>query len=70
VCTFLKVCKRLCLCTAVELLPANTCITGKGTGYRYFGAARNLPGVKELFEAEKPKQVTDLSETSNFDHAW
>lgn len=30
---------------------------GKGTGYRYFGAAKNLPGVKELFEVEAPKQV-------------
>uniref|UniRef100_A0A7S0YSL6 Pre-mRNA-splicing factor ISY1 n=1 Tax=Polytomella parva TaxID=51329 RepID=A0A7S0YSL6_9CHLO len=28
---------------------------GKGAGYRYFGAARNLPGVKELFEKEEPK---------------
>eukprot|EP00197_Chlamydomonas_leiostraca_P006466 CAMPEP_0202869426 /NCGR_PEP_ID=MMETSP1391-20130828/12445_1 /ASSEMBLY_ACC=CAM_ASM_000867 /TAXON_ID=1034604 /ORGANISM="Chlamydomonas leiostraca, Strain SAG 11-49" /LENGTH=206 /DNA_ID=CAMNT_0049549739 /DNA_START=110 /DNA_END=726 /DNA_ORIENTATION=- len=32
-------------------------LTGKGAGYRYFGAAKNLPGVKELFEVEAPKQV-------------
>lgn len=29
--------------------------TGKGAGYRYFGAAKNLPGVKELFEKEAVK---------------
>ena len=28
----------------------------QGTGYRYFGAAKNLPGVKELFEREPPKK--------------
>ncbi len=32
-------------------------ISGRGAGYRYFGAAKNLPGVKELFEREAPKQV-------------
>ncbi|KAF5837178.1 Isy1-like splicing family-domain-containing protein [Dunaliella salina] len=32
-------------------------MTGKGGGYRYFGAAKALPGVKELFEVEPPKQV-------------
>lgn len=31
--------------------------SGKGPGYRYFGAAKNLPGVKELFEKEAPKVV-------------
>lgn len=31
--------------------------TGKGSGYRYFGAAKNLPGVRELFEKEAPKAV-------------
>lgn len=31
--------------------------TGRGPGYRYFGAAKNLPGVKELFEKEAPRQV-------------
>ncbi|KAK5198524.1 NineTeen Complex (NTC) component, partial [Cryomyces antarcticus] len=30
-------------------------IPGGGKGYRYFGRARELPGVKELFEAAKPK---------------
>ena len=32
---------------------------GKGRGYTYFGAAKKLPGVKELFEAEPVKQVRD-----------
>ena len=31
--------------------------TGRGQGYRYFGAAKNLPGVKELFEKEAPRMV-------------
>jgi len=31
--------------------------TGKGGGYRYFGAAKQLPGVKELFDKEKPRQI-------------
>jgi hypothetical protein len=31
--------------------------SGKGAGYRYFGAAKNLPGVKELFEKEGPRKV-------------
>jgi len=26
-------------------------------GYKYFGAARDLPGVRELFESEAPKEV-------------
>ncbi|KAI9884109.1 MAG: Phosphatidylinositol (PI) 3-kinase [Watsoniomyces obsoletus] len=30
-------------------------IPGGGRGYRYFGRAKELPGVKELFEAAKPK---------------
>ncbi|KAI9804476.1 MAG: NineTeen Complex (NTC) component [Sarcosagium campestre] len=34
-------------------------IPGGGKGYRYFGRARELPGVKELFEAAKPKTRTD-----------
>ncbi|KAK9826190.1 hypothetical protein WJX81_006192 [Elliptochloris bilobata] len=29
--------------------------TGKGAGYRYFGAAKQLPGVRELFEKEAPR---------------
>lgn len=33
--------------------------TGKGAGYRYFGAAKQLPGVKELFDKEKPRQVCE-----------
>ncbi|KAL9008887.1 MAG: hypothetical protein Q9173_006030, partial [Seirophora scorigena] len=31
-------------------------IPGAGKGYRYFGRARELPGVKELFEVKKPKE--------------
>ncbi|KAI9825132.1 MAG: NineTeen Complex (NTC) component [Thelocarpon impressellum] len=30
-------------------------IQGAGKGYRYFGRARELPGVKELFEAAVPQ---------------
>ena len=32
-------------------------MTGRGGGYRYFGAAKALPGVRELFEKEPPKKV-------------
>mmetsp|Transcript_4675 Transcript_4675/g.8757 ORF Transcript_4675/g.8757 Transcript_4675/m.8757 type:complete len:274 (-) Transcript_4675:701-1522(-) len=31
--------------------------SGKGAGYRYFGAAKALPGVKELFEKQAPRTV-------------
>lgn len=31
--------------------------SGRGAGYRYFGAAKQLPGVKELFEYEPPQKV-------------
>ncbi|CAG9461613.1 unnamed protein product [Pedinophyceae sp. YPF-701] len=31
--------------------------TGRGAGYRYFGAAKSLPGVKELFEKQAPRKV-------------
>ena len=31
--------------------------TGKGGGYKYFGAAKQLPGVRELFEKEAPRQI-------------
>ncbi len=31
--------------------------SGRGGGYRYFGAAKQLPGVKELFEKEAPRAV-------------
>lgn len=34
-------------------------IPGGGKGYRYFGRARDLPGVRELFEAAKPKPPPD-----------
>lgn len=34
--------------------------SGRGPGYRYFGAAKQLPGVRELFEKEAPRQVCDL----------
>ena len=37
--------------------PPHTHTAGKGRGYRYFGAAKALPGVKELFEREAPKVV-------------
>ena len=32
--------------------------TGKGAGYKYFGAAKQLPGVRELFEKEAPRQAS------------
>eukprot|EP00218_Dolichomastix_sp_CCMP3274_P009865 CAMPEP_0170144414 /NCGR_PEP_ID=MMETSP0033_2-20121228/13468_1 /TAXON_ID=195969 /ORGANISM="Dolichomastix tenuilepis, Strain CCMP3274" /LENGTH=203 /DNA_ID=CAMNT_0010380911 /DNA_START=53 /DNA_END=660 /DNA_ORIENTATION=+ len=31
--------------------------SGRGPGYRYFGAAKNLPGVKELFEKPQVRTV-------------
>ncbi|KAK7408508.1 NineTeen Complex (NTC) component [Neonectria punicea] len=34
-------------------------IPGGGKGYRYFGRARDLPGVKELFEAARSKGQED-----------
>ncbi|KAI9772623.1 MAG: NineTeen Complex (NTC) component [Geoglossum simile] len=34
-------------------------IPGGGKGYKYFGRARELPGVKELFESAKPKPPPD-----------
>lgn len=35
-------------------------VTGRGGGYRYFGAAKQLPGVKELFEKEPPRKVLHM----------
>lgn len=29
---------------------------GGGKGYRYFGRARELPGVREMFEGKKPRK--------------
>ncbi|KAI2637769.1 Isy1-like splicing factor [Hypomontagnella submonticulosa] len=34
-------------------------IPGGGKGYRYFGRAKELPGVKELFEAAAQKKLQD-----------
>jgi len=34
-------------------------IPGGGKGYKYFGRARDLPGVKELFEAAKTRAMED-----------
>lgn len=34
-------------------------LPGAGKGYRYFGRARELPGVKEMFEAAKPKPTSE-----------
>ncbi|KAI9712061.1 MAG: NineTeen Complex (NTC) component [Bogoriella megaspora] len=31
-------------------------VPGGGKGYRYFGRAKELPGVKEMFEAARPKR--------------
>ena len=38
-------------------------IEGGGKGYRYFGRAKDLPGVKELFEAAKQKPETTKVDT-------
>jgi len=35
---------------------------------RYFGAAKQLPGVKELFEKEAPKQVSRASAAGAHGH--
>ena len=35
-------------------------IEGGGKGYRYFGRARELPGVKEMFEVKKPREEKGL----------
>lgn len=35
----------------------NVISDSRGVGYRYFGAAKNLPGVRELFDAEPPKKM-------------
>ncbi|KAL8666011.1 MAG: hypothetical protein Q9202_001748 [Teloschistes flavicans] len=35
-------------------------VPGGGKGYRYFGRAKELPGVKELFEVRKPKEDKGL----------
>ena len=41
-------------------------IEGGGRGYKYFGRARELPGVKELFEAQNvPKDEKPLNERAD-----
>jgi pre-mRNA-splicing factor ISY1 len=30
-------------------------VRGAGGGYKYFGAAKNLPGVRELFQRDEPE---------------
>ncbi|RFU32397.1 hypothetical protein B7463_g3904, partial [Scytalidium lignicola] len=42
-------------------------IPGAGKGYRYFGRARELPGVKELFESStiKPKEDKPLDQRAD-----
>lgn len=39
-------------------------IPGGGKGYRYFGRARELPGVKDMFEAVARKRVSQQEEAS------
>lgn len=39
-------------------------IPGGGKGYRYFGRARELPGVKEMFEAAARKRAAEQEEAS------
>ncbi|KAG9953702.1 Isy1-like splicing factor, partial [Aureobasidium melanogenum] len=45
-------------------------IQGGGKGYRYFGRAKELPGVKELFEAAKvkPQEEKALETRSDLRH--
>lgn len=38
-------------------------IPGGGKGYRYFGRAKELPGVQELFEAAKTKEEKPLEKS-------
>jgi pre-mRNA-splicing factor ISY1 len=40
-------------------------IPGGGKGYRYFGRARDLPGVKELFEQAKRKAVGKMQDVED-----
>lgn len=40
-------------------------IPGGGKGYRYFGRARELPGVKEMFEAATRRNVRDVEEDAS-----
>ncbi len=35
-------------------------IVGAGKGYRYYGRAKELPGVKELFEVKRPREEKGL----------
>src|SRR6187402_1808759 len=42
-------------------------VPGSGKGYRYFGRAKELPGVKEMFEAAtvKPREEKPLDQRSD-----
>ena len=40
-------------------------IPGGGKGYRYFGRARELPGVKEMFEAAARKRSTEQEDSGS-----
>ena len=42
-------------CPRAKLVKERTRHVRSDGGYRYFGAAKNLPGVKELFEKEGPR---------------
>ncbi|XP_951932.1 uncharacterized protein TA15100 [Theileria annulata] len=39
-------------------------LKGGGTGYKYFGAAKNLPGVRELFEKQQKEVEQSLKDVS------
>ena len=42
-------------CLTVQVQTGSS--TGRNEGYKYFGAAKLLPGVRELFEKEPPRKV-------------
>lgn len=42
-------------------------IPGRGKGYKYFGRARDLPGVKELFESAKTRAAEEKNTDTRVD---
>ena len=44
--------------------------TGRGAGYKYFGAAKQLPGVRELFEKEAPRYVGTIFPRAALARCW
>lgn len=42
-------------------------IPGRGKGYKYFGRARELPGVKELFESARAREAEEKTADTRVD---